>query len=155
MPRPSKTGEHRCIPASGMHPVISESQKGPTLWGVGPAQPNESLDVLQIRGGKLAALAHHIEAELLPLIEAAHPGALDCGDVDEHVLPAIVRLDESKALLRIEKLHSTLSHIWPPLKTPIGANCHTTIAQHESEFSIVLGEPLNGQIARQAKPRTM
>jgi hypothetical protein len=48
--------------------------------------------------------------------------------VDENVLSAIRRLYESEPFLRIEKLHGTLSHIWPPLKTPIGVFGYTTIA---------------------------
>jgi hypothetical protein len=94
----------------------------------GSIKPKKRSDVLQVRGGKLAALAHHIIADLLALVEAAHSGALDRGNVDENVLSAIRRLYESEPFLRIEKLHGTLSHIWPPLKTPIGVLGYTTIA---------------------------
>jgi len=67
-------------------------------------------DGLQIRRCELATLAHHIVAHLLTLIEGAHPGALDRGDMDEYILSAVLRLDEAKALLRIEKLDSTCCH---------------------------------------------
>jgi hypothetical protein len=65
----------------------------------------------------------------LTLIEAAHSGPLDRGNMDEDVLSAIGRLDESEPFLRIEELHGTLSHIWPPLKTPVGVDACATIAR--------------------------
>src|SRR5271165_7101353 len=77
-------------------------------------------DGLQVCSRQLAALADHIVADLLTFVEAGHPRALDRGDVHEHILSAVRRLNESKAFLRIEKLHGTLSHVWPPLQTPIG-----------------------------------
>src|SRR6266540_3396597 len=57
------------------------------------------LDVLKVRSGQLAALAHNVVSELLPLIEIAHSGALDCGNMDEYVRSAVGRLNEAKALL--------------------------------------------------------
>src|SRR5258708_19647876 len=99
--------------------------KGPAPSAPGQLNPMR-LDVLQVRGSELAALAHHVVGELLTLIEVAHPRAFDRGDMDEHVLTAIGRLDESKALLRIEKLHITFNHIFPPFKTPAGPPSPTT-----------------------------
>jgi hypothetical protein len=37
---------------------------------------------------QLAALAHNVVSELLPLIEIAHSGALDRGNMDEYVRSA-------------------------------------------------------------------
>src|SRR5580765_6912323 len=87
------------------------------------------LDVLKVRGNQLAALAHNVIGDVLPLSEVAHSGALDCGNMHENVLTAVGRLNEAKTLLRIEKLDCTLSHIWPPLKTPIGVDKLHDIAQ--------------------------
>jgi hypothetical protein len=42
--------------------------------------------------------------------------------------PSVGWMNPNPFFLRIEKLHDTLSHIWPPLKTPIGAFGYTTIA---------------------------
>src|SRR6185295_19285704 len=42
-------------------------------------------DVLKVRGGQLATLAHNVEGELLPLIEVAHSCALDCGNMHEYI----------------------------------------------------------------------
>src|ERR1700720_977351 len=82
----------------------------------GPLGSQMGSDALQVRGGKLAALAHHVVADLLALVEGAHAGALDRGNMDEHVLSAVGRLDESEALLVVEELHGTFSHLWPPLE---------------------------------------
>ena len=54
---------------------------------------SEKLDGLQIGGGQLAPLAHNVVAHLLPFIEGAHAGTLDRGNMDEHVLSAVLRLD--------------------------------------------------------------
>jgi hypothetical protein len=78
-------------------------------------------DVLQVCGGELAPLAHDVVAELLPFVEVAHSSTLDCGNMDEYVFSAVGGLNEAEAFLGVEKLDSTLSHVWPPLKTPIGA----------------------------------
>jgi hypothetical protein len=65
---------------------------------------------LEVSGGLLAALGHHLVADLLALDEGAHAGALDRADVHEHVLAAVARLDESEAFLGIEELHGTCGH---------------------------------------------
>ena len=50
------------------------------------------------------------------LTEAAQTGALHSGNVDKHVLAALVRRDEAETLLSIEKFHgSGLAHAWSPL----------------------------------------
>jgi hypothetical protein len=90
---------------------------------------SRELDGLQIRGRQFAALAHNVVADLLPLIEVAHAGAFDRGNVDEHIFPTVLRLYEAKAPLGIEKLDCSCSHIWPPLKTPIGVCVPHDIAQ--------------------------
>jgi hypothetical protein len=65
---------------------------------------------LYIAGGLLAALGHDFEADLLALVQRAHASALDRRDVHEHILRAIVRLNEAVALLRIKKFHSSGRH---------------------------------------------
>src|SRR6266446_6126347 len=59
----------------------------------------------------LAAL--ELVAELLALLQIAHPGLLDGRDVDEHVLRAVIGLDEAIALLCVEPLHGSGSHSKP------------------------------------------
>jgi hypothetical protein len=69
-------------------------------------------DSAQILSRRLAALwiGNNVESNLLPLIEAVHPGALDLLDVHEDILAATIRLDESVAFVWIEPLHRALSH---------------------------------------------
>src|ERR1700733_2510227 len=50
----------------------------------------------------------------LVVIEAAVPVGLDRGVVNEDVRRAIVGGDETKALVRVEPLHCSLSHYVPP-----------------------------------------
>ncbi len=65
---------------------------------------------LEVAGRLLAALGHHVVADLLTLDEGAQPGTLDGADVHEHILAAVARLDESKPLLGVEELHGTCGH---------------------------------------------
>src|SRR5262249_7722736 len=67
----------------------------------------------QVLGRGLAspAIRYDLIRDLLTLVEAVHSGPLDGADVDEHVVAAIVRLDESEALLAVEPLHGSLGHL--------------------------------------------
>jgi hypothetical protein len=51
--------------------------------------------------------------DLLTFLEITHASALDGADVDEHVLPAVIRLDETETLGRIEPLDCTGAHDEP------------------------------------------
>src|SRR5580704_2585921 len=72
---------------------------------------------LQIGRGRLAAAAvgFDVEGHFLPLDEAAHAGALDGRDVNEHIRTTRVLRDETIALLGVEKFNGTSSHRGPPL----------------------------------------
>src|ERR1700731_1190002 len=71
---------------------------------------------LQIGRGRLAAapVGFDVERKLLALDQRAHAGALDRGDVHEHVRAARILHDEAVALLGVEELDGTLSHEGPP-----------------------------------------
>jgi hypothetical protein len=114
---------------------------------------NAQLDGLQIRGRQFAALVHNVVADLLPFIEVAHAGAFNRGNVDEYVFPAILRLYEAKALLGIEKLDRTCSHIWPPLKTPTGVCVLHDIAQPGVRIQRCLGKSPGRHKAKQAQSK--
>jgi hypothetical protein len=80
--------------------TMSGQRKLPDAWASGViSRLRNRLDVLKVRGGQLAALAHNVVGELLSFIEVAHSGALDCGNMDEDVPPAVGRLNEAKTLL--------------------------------------------------------
>src|SRR5215469_10357499 len=64
--------------------------------------------------GRLALLtALHLVAELLALVQIAHSRPFDGRNVHEHVLRAIVGLDEAVALLGVEPLYGSSSHCEP------------------------------------------
>src|SRR5271156_1029303 len=72
---------------------------------------------LQIGRGRLAAAAvgFDVEGYLLPLNEAAHAGALNGRDVNEHIRAARVLRDKAIALLGVEEFDGTFGHDGPPL----------------------------------------
>jgi len=119
---------------------------GLTLLEAAPGRLKRS-DVLKVRGGQFAALAHNVVGELLPFVKVAHSGALDRGNMDEYVFSAVSRLNEAEALLCIEELHGTLSHVWPPFENADRRLCRcTTSHSFASEFNVVLGEGPRGQV---------
>src|SRR5208283_2769511 len=65
---------------------------------------------LQVAGCLLAALGDNLVADPLALVERAHAGALDGGDVHEYILGAVFRLNKAEAFLGIEELHSSDRH---------------------------------------------
>src|SRR6266496_3834990 len=66
---------------------------------------------LEVFGGLLAPIAGNFVLNDLPLVESAQAGTLDRGKVDEHILAAALRLNESVALGRVEPLHSSCGHL--------------------------------------------
>ena len=70
------------------------------------------------RGFARPAIGHNFERDLLSLVQAVHPGAFDGADVDEYILAAVIRLDETKAFLAVEPLYDSLRH-----KTLLSGTC--------------------------------
>jgi hypothetical protein len=70
-------------------------------------------DGAQIFGRGLARLSisDNVVRDLLSLVEALHSGAFDRADMHEHILAAVIWLDEAKAFLAIEPFHGSLRHI--------------------------------------------
>src|SRR6478736_1356062 len=66
-----------------------------------------NLGRLDVVDGNLAGTTvfRSVEGKLLAFAEAAYAGALESGGVDEHVLAAIVRLDEAEAFLIVVELN--------------------------------------------------
>src|SRR5439155_24564860 len=74
----------------------------------------------QVGGGILAALIHHLVADLLAFVQAVQACTLDGADMDENVLAAAVRLDEAETLGRVEPLYCARSHgLYPSLSMSI------------------------------------
>lgn len=69
------------------------------------------LEEAQVHRRRLAIAARlGLERNLLTFIEVAKPCALYCRDVHEHVIAAVIRLNEAEAFLTIEPLDDALSH---------------------------------------------
>src|SRR3984893_11524479 len=66
-----------------------------------------------------AGLAAHavdlrFERKLLAFVERTHAGALDGADVHEHVVAAVIRLNEAEALCCVEPLNCSGCHLTSP-----------------------------------------
>src|SRR5512139_365304 len=57
-----------------------------------------------------ARVVNDVVAQLLTLTEVTHASLLDCGDVNEDVLSAIVRLNETEAFLGVKPLYCSMKH---------------------------------------------
>jgi hypothetical protein len=88
--------------------TFSERQKA-----LGERQPRLASNFEIFRRG-LPAIRDFLVLDNLTFIQAAQTGLFDGRDVDEDVFPAALRLNEPIAFLRIEPLHRTACHRWPP-----------------------------------------
>src|SRR3954451_19004158 len=73
-----------------------------------------SLRDLEVFRGGLAAIFHEVIFDNLIFVEGREPGALDRGDMDEHVLVSLHRLDEPITLGRVEPLDGAFLHRLSP-----------------------------------------
>ena len=69
------------------------------------------------RGATVAAFAQLV-ADLLVVREPGHPGALYRGNMDEHVLAAIIGGNESVSLRGVEPFNGAGRHAASPSKSP-------------------------------------
>src|SRR5438552_4901691 len=69
-------------------------------------------DCADVRGLRALSALRDIELDPLVLVEAAEAVRGDSREVGEHVRATAVRCDEPVALVRVEPLHSTDSHIF-------------------------------------------
>src|SRR5712691_5866969 len=104
----------------------------------------------KIAGRLLAALGHHVVADLLALHQRAQPGALHRADVHEYVPGSVVRLDETETLLYVEEFHGTCGHNRPP---SVAHWLPPAFTRRTSEFGGDLrAQPTRG--AWQGRPKT-
>src|SRR5690606_27973505 len=102
--------------AKALHRVEELDRSGGLLTGQLALRPgglllhrNYIAHDLQIGSRDLPAAIDKIEGQLLPFSQALEASALHLADVDEHVLSALIALDEAEALLAIEELHFALA----------------------------------------------
>jgi hypothetical protein len=103
--------------------VVCHADRLPLLWlerkspisedtGLFATQMREpGLCRLDVGSGILAALAYNIIANLLTFAERGHPGSLHGSNVNEHILAAVIGLNEAEAFLRIEEFDGSDSHL--------------------------------------------
>lgn len=70
---------------------------------------NDIAHDLEILCRNLAAAINQVEFERLAFCQAGKTRTLDCTDMDERVFTAVILLDETEALLRIEELYRSLA----------------------------------------------
>src|SRR5262249_20792083 len=71
----------------------------------------ESVRVGEVGRRLLATITGDLVADLLPLAQRPHAGALDRPDVHEQILAAALRRDEAVSFLRVERFYRTNCHI--------------------------------------------
>src|SRR5260370_4324049 len=115
---PSKVPKPRCDAQLGLQIPGAANCAPPALTGglryALPMSPDP-----QILRRSLPLVGHFLIAHLCTLIECAEPSFLDHGDVHEHILAAVIGLNESIALCRVEPLHRSGCHLGR-LPYPIG-----------------------------------
>jgi hypothetical protein len=81
----------------------------------GQSEAKIELSSLKVAGRHLARLCVALKfvAQLLAFDDFAHSGALDCGDVNERISAAIVRLNEAEALSGIKPFYCAGGHSEP------------------------------------------
>src|SRR5262249_25927364 len=86
---------------------------------------------LDIIGRLLTAITDNLIIDRLTLIERSKSGTFDSGDMDEHVSAAVLGLNESIALGRVEPFDSASSH-HRLLKSTSGPHDHHATAHPKS-----------------------
>src|ERR1700722_5364625 len=102
---------------TGFHPCRSLSSGRPSAGPVGEGglflkMLQHASNGPQLVGGSFACpfFLGELVRQLLALVQVRHPGALDRADVNEHILAAIIRLNEAKSLLRVEPFDGSGAH---------------------------------------------
>src|ERR1019366_1633765 len=97
--------------------IGSSSEKNPAgVSRQSAMSPNSISADAQILRRFLALVRDDIERDLVALSQVAQARFLDRRDMDEHVLPAVVRLNEAVALRCVEPLYCTARHVRSPWK---------------------------------------
>src|SRR5262249_39996032 len=90
-----------------------------------------------------AAVFLGVEGDLLTLGQARHAGALERGGVDEHVLAAAIRLDETEAFLAVVELHGAVHHCDDPVSLWLAREHGARALRGPSPDPSMFGEILN------------
>src|SRR5271165_2389417 len=113
-------------------------------------RPGPRLCDLEVLGGRLAAIGDEFVLDHLSLVEGAQAGALDRGDVDEHVLVSRRRPDEAVALSRIEPFDGALLHRLSPRSVRTKDETRHASSACRANKPGVFGDPKQSLITRRA-----
>src|SRR4051794_19753667 len=112
-------GSRHKKPAAGKRSRVKKSEALPVHpWSKQRRWDCGSLRGAQIFSSRLAgpAICNDFKRNLLPFVEGIHAGAFNGADMNEDILAALVRLNESEALLAVKPLHSSRRHGDRPLR---------------------------------------
>src|SRR6516225_2296039 len=105
---------------------------------------------LEILRRLLAAVADHFVFDRLTLVESGQAGALDRGDMDEHIFAAALGLNEPVALRRVEPFHGANSHHGLLVCTNLIAAARPS-RDRSSEVSVAYGKARGARQTSQAR----
>lgn len=110
---------------------------------------------LEIAGGNLAATVDKSEFELLAFGQSFQAGSFHRADMDEDIVSALVALDESEALARIEKLYGTATFADDLCRHPAAsATAATGAAATESATATAFGSVITAKAVTPTKAIT-
>src|SRR6266852_7780106 len=104
----SKASMRRAI---GTTDTRRSEPRAPRREPAGFAMPFRSHPTLKFSAEVFPLVEHFLIAHLCTLIECAEPRFFDRGDVHEHILAAVIGLNESIALCRVEPFHRSSCHL--------------------------------------------
>lgn len=95
-------------PIGHMMAPICENYRGSRV----PGSPGTrtGLNGLEIGRRFFAAVFHNIVADFLVFLEARHPSLLNCRNMDEYILAAVLGLDKAETLSGVKPLYCTDRH---------------------------------------------
>ena len=127
------------------------------MVGGGPRFSASRSNELDRADGGLAAarIGLGVELHLLAFAKTLDASALERGGVDEHVLLAVVRLDEAEALLVVVELDGTVGHC-SAFRLRVHVGCGARLSWPSSHF-VDFGErlkraPANDEAKRPSSP---
>lgn len=111
-----------------------------------------ALGCLQIFGFGATSIGLNFEAHLLAFIEAGHAGFLQSGDMDEHVLGAVIGGNKPITSCGIEEFHGTCSHYvtFKVLRCPA-----LDMSNPERKFTQRFKEKMSGRERREVLPERL
>jgi len=91
--------------------VPSDEKRGCRRRMPGRAVQRHRSAKLQVGRSLLSTFCDHVEGDFLAVVQGADPCRLQSSDVHEHVLAAVLRLNEAEALVAVEPLHCSSCHV--------------------------------------------